>query len=290
MAQEAHRRWQTVAIAKERRSQTAATAVALTIAGSDSSAGAGLQADLKTFSALGIYGLTAVTCVVAEVPGKVSRIEAVDPALVREQIELLLANFPVAAIKTGLLFSAEVVDLVAAILEERAAKIPLVIDPVMVATSGDLLLQPAAIAAYRSRLFPLATLITPNMAEAAALTSLPVRNLEEMRTAGEKLEREFGSRFLVKGGHLEGDRAIDLLFDGANVVEFSGPFVQGVSTHGTGCTYSAAIAAGLARGLALHEAIGDAKKFVGHAIAEHLAWKTSLGEVHALNHGCSRGR
>ncbi len=210
--------------------------------------------------------------------------------MVREQIELLLTNFPVAAIKTGLLFSAEVVELVAAILEERAAKIPLVIDPVMVATSGDLLLQPAAIAAYRSRLFPLATLVTPNMAEAAALTGLPVRNLEEMRTAGEKLERKFGSRFLVKGGHLEGDRAIDLLFDGANVVEFSGPFVPGVSTHGTGCTYSAAIAAGLARGLALDEAIGDAKKFVGHAIAEHLAWKTSLGEVHALNHGCSRGR
>src|SRR6478672_7976089 len=153
-----------------RRSQTAATTVALTIAGSDCSAGAGLQADLKTFSALGVFGVTAVTCVVAEVPGKVSRIDPVDTRNVRQQVELLLASFPVGAIKTGLLFSAAVVDLVASILAKRAAKIPLVVDPVMVATSGDPLLQSPAIKSYQTRLFPLATLITPNLPEAAALS------------------------------------------------------------------------------------------------------------------------
>ncbi len=179
----------------QRIRQIAATAVALTIAGSDCSAGAGLQADLKTFSALGVYGLTAVTCVVAEVPGKVSRIDGVDPRNVREQIELCLANFPVGAIKTGLLFSAEIVETVAAVLEKSAARIPLVIDPVMVATSGDALLQPAAVEAYRTRLFPRATLVTPNMAEAAALMGRSVHNLVEMRTAGQELAQKFGTRF-----------------------------------------------------------------------------------------------
>lgn len=257
--------------------------VALTIAGSDCSAGAGLQADLKTFSALGVYGVTAVTCVVAEVPGKVSRIQAIDPEHVREQIELLLTNFPVAAVKTGLLFSPEVVAVVASIFEERAArKIPLVIDPVMVATSGDPLLQTAAVEIYRTRLFRLATLVTPNMAEAAALTDLPVRNLEEMRAAGKKLQAEFGARFLLKGGHLRGGRAVDLLFDGASIEEFSAPFIEGVSTHGTGCTYSAAIAAGLAQGRVLQEAIARAKEFVSRAIGGRLSWTTSSGEVHAL--------
>jgi hydroxymethylpyrimidine/phosphomethylpyrimidine kinase len=132
--------------------------VALTIAGSDSSAGAGLQADLKTFSALGGFGITAVTCVVAEVPGKVARIDPVDASNVREQIELLLGSFPIGAIKTGLLYSPEIVETVASLLENRAAKVPLIVDPVMIATSGDALLQPAAVESYRGRLFPRATL------------------------------------------------------------------------------------------------------------------------------------
>lgn len=264
--------------------QTAAPAVALTIAGSDCSAGAGLQADLKTFSALGVFGLTAVTCVVAETPGKVARIDAVDPANVREQIELLLANFPVGAIKTGLLLSPEIVELVATILEKSAAGIPLVVDPVMIATSGDALLQPAAVETYRARLFPRATLVTPNMAEAAALTGRPVTTLEEMRVAGRELAEKFGTRFLVKGGHLGGHCATDLLLGGTTEMEFRAPFVAGVSTHGTGCTYSAAIAARLALGDELEEAIQRAKDFVSRAITEHFAWNTSLGEIHALNH------
>lgn len=268
----------------DRRSQTAATAVALTIAGSDCSAGAGLQADLKTFSALGLFGVTAVTCVVAEVPGKVSRIDAVDAGNLREQIELLLANFPIGAIKTGLLYSSEIVDVVATVLEESAGGIPLVVDPVMIATSGDVLLQPAAVETYRARLFPRATLITPNMAEAAALAGRPVRTLEEMRVAGERLAGNFGVRFLVKGGHLSGKSATDLLCDGATVREFSAPRVAGVSTHGTGCTYSAAIAARLALGDSLEEAIAQAKDFVSRAIREYFSWTNSLGVIHALNH------
>ena len=273
---------------RQRRGLIAITApaVALTIAGSDSSAGAGLQADLKTFLTLGVYGLSAVTCVVAEVPGKVTRIAAVDPAMVREQTELLLASFPIGAIKTGLLFSTEIVEIVADILAERARKIPLVIDPVMVATSGDVLLQAAAVDAYRKRLFPRATLVTPNMAEAAALTGKPVRNLKEMRAAGAVLAQKFGTRFLIKGGHLGGKRAIDLLCGGAEVREFSAPFVGGVSTHGTGCTYSAAIAAHLALGDSLESAIARGKEFVSRAISEAFAWR----DIQALDQSCSRGR
>ncbi len=275
---------ETVMVKEEsRRSQTTATPVALTIAGSDCSAGAGLQADLKTFGALGVFGLTAVTCVVAEVPGKVTRIDGVDPENVREQIDLCLAHFPVGAIKTGMLYSPEVVESVASVLEQFA-HIPLVVDPVMIATSGDPLLQPAAVATYRARLFPRATLVTPNMAEAAALTGRPVGNLAEMRVAGEELAREFGTRFLLKGGHLHGEVATDLLFDAGAVAEFSAPFVAGVSTHGTGCTYSAAIAARLARGDDLLEAIRRAKDFVSRAIKQHFVWPSSLGEIHAMNH------
>ncbi len=258
--------------------------VVLTIAGSDCSAGAGLQADLKTFSALGVFGLTVVTCVVTEVPGKVSRIDAIDARIVREQVELCLANFPVRAIKTGLLCSAETVETVADVLEASAREIPLVVDPVMEATSGDVLLQPEAVDLYCTRLFPRATLVTPNMAEASALTGHSVRNLEDMRAVGEELARKFKTPFLIKGGHLGGERAIDLLCDGTKVAEFSGSFVTGVSTHGTGCTYSAAIIARLALGDSLEEAIVQAKDFVSRAIREHFAWRSSLGEIHALNH------
>ena len=258
--------------------------VALTIAGSDSSAGAGIQADLKTFSAFGVYGLTAVTCVVAETPGLVSKIEGVSAALVREQIEGVLKSFPVAAIKTGLLFSAEIVSEIARTLRAHAERTkrttPLVIDPVMVATSGDLLLAEDAIASYERELFPLAALLTPNLGEAARLLGEPINDLPAMRAAGEKLVKKYRIPVLLKGGHLSGDNAIDLLFLEGNVIEFSAPFSRGVATHGTGCTYSAAITAGLAAGLALEEAIRRAKRFVTAAISQRYAWDA----VHALNH------
>lgn len=253
--------------------------VALTIAGSDSSAGAGIQADLKTFSALGVYGLSAITCVVAETPGRVSTMEPVSPALVRDQIDVVLRSFPVAAIKTGLLFSAEIVTAIAAVLREHRAR-PLVIDPVMVATSGDPLLQDNAIETYERELFPLAALLTPNLGEATRLTGRSITDLDGMYDAGRILAKKYGAPILLKGGHLSGEQAIDILFHGGNSIEFSAPFSRGVATHGTGCTYSAAITAGLAAGLALEEAVRRAKTFVSAAIAQHHGWD----RIHALNH------
>ena len=261
--------------------------VALTIAGSDSSAGAGLQADLKTFGALGVYGLTAITCVVAETPGLVSKIEGVSAETVGAQMEVLLKNFPVAAIKTGLLFSGEIVSAVAEMLRAQAARatIPLVIDPVMVATSGDLLLRDDAVEAYERELFPLAALITPNLHEAARLLGEPIDDLPAMRSAGARLMEKYRVPILLKGGHLSGQDAIDLLFLAGQVVEFSEPFSRGINTHGTGCTYSAAVTAGLASGFPLEEAVHRAKRFVTATIAQHLSWKTASGvSLHALNH------
>jgi hydroxymethylpyrimidine/phosphomethylpyrimidine kinase len=258
--------------------------VALSIAGSDSSAGAGIQADLKTFSALGVYGLTAVTCIVAEIPGKVSRIDPVSSKIVREQIEVLAKNFPISAIKTGLLCSAEIISAVAKTIEDvhrtSAPRIPLVIDPVLVATSGDPLLEPAAIETYEKELFRLASLITPNLDEVERLLGAKIKDRQSMRVAGKELEKKFGTAILLKGGHLTGDYAVDLLFADGKITEFSAPFVYGVATHGTGCTYSAAITAGLAKGLPLEEAIAQAKKFVTESILNHFEW----GNLHALHH------
>lgn len=259
--------------------------VALTIAGSDSSAGAGAQADLKTFSALGVYGVTAITCVVAETPGKVSSIRDIGADTVRDQLDVLFGSFPIAAIKTGLLCSGEIVTIVAHTLAARARKTPLVIDPVMIATSGDQLLQSDAIALYENELFPLATLVTPNLDEAARLLGEAISDFATMRAAGQALVEKYRVPFLLKGGHLMGESAIDLLFHRDQIVEFSAPFTRGVATHGTGCTYSAAIAAGLARGVALPEAVRRAKEFVTATIAQHLQWRTPAGAVlHALNH------
>ncbi len=263
--------------------------VALSIAGSDSSAGAGIQADLKTFSALGVYGLTAITCIVAEVPGKVSRIEAVSAGLVREQIAVLSRNFTIAAAKTGLLCSTEIVETVASALVDVSAdlakRFPLVIDPVIVATGGDPLLEPAAIEAYEKELLPLASLITPNLDEAERLLGKKIKDRQSMRRAGKELEGKFGTAILLKGGHLSGDYAVDLLFTDGKIVEFSAPFVRGVATHGTGCVYSAAITAGLASGLSLEKAINQAKKFVTKSIAAHLRWMSRSGKnLDALTH------
>jgi len=270
--------------------------VALTIAGSDCSAGAGVQADLKTFSTLGVYGLTAITCVVAETPGKVVRIQAIEADVVIEQVRILLESFPVAAIKTGMLYSGEIVQRIATTLREWNAAIahpiPLVVDPVMVATSGDLLLQKTAIEIYERELFPLATVVTPNLDEAAALLGEPIEDLAAMRSAGHRLKAKYGVPMLLKGGHLGGDTAVDLLFhhDGA-VVEVAAPFTRDVHTHGTGCTYSAAIAAALASGSSLEEAIARGKRFVTAAIAQHFAWPAANGAaLHALNHAPNESR
>jgi len=270
--------------------------VALTIAGSDSSAGAGIQADLKTFNALGVYGITAVTCVVAETPGKVSHIEPISAEIVREQIEVLAKSFPIAAIKTGLLYSAEIIAAVARAIVRLTRKsgrrgdtdssrgesdIPLVIDPVMVATSGDPLLRPDAIKLYETKLFPLATLITPNLDETSQLLGEKIKDRQSMERAARALSKKYEVSILLKGGHLAGSKAIDLLFHRGKLTEFAAPFIRGVATHGTGCTYSAAITAGLASGLSLEASIRRAKKFVTDSIRQHFTWDS----VHALKHG-----
>jgi hydroxymethylpyrimidine/phosphomethylpyrimidine kinase len=263
--------------------------IALTIAGSDSSAGAGIQADLKTFTALGVYGLTAVTCIVAEVPRKVSRIEPVTARMVREQIEVLLKNFRVGAIKTGLLCSEEIVCAVAQTIQnskkKAARSIPLIVDPVMIATSGDKLLEPKAVEGYKNKLFPLATLITPNIDEAALLLETTIVNRRQMASAAKALAKKYHASILLKGGHLRGDNAIDLLFHQGELREFSAPFVRGVETHGTGCTYSAAITAGLASGFSLEQAIKRAKKFVTESIKRRFRWQSKFGDIlDALRH------
>jgi hydroxymethylpyrimidine/phosphomethylpyrimidine kinase len=269
---------------RSRRSEGAATVpIALTVAGSDCSAGAGIQADLKTFAAFGVYGLTAVTCVVAEIPRKVSLIEPVTATMVREQIEVLLKNFSVCAIKTGLLCSAEIVSAVVRAIQnakrETARSIPFVVDPVMIATSGDNLLEPGAVESYKNKLFPLATLITPNLDEAAALLETTINDHKQMKTAAKALAKKYHASILLKGGHLRGDNAIDLLFHHGKLTEFSAPFVRGVQTHGTGCTYSAAITAGLASGLSLGQAIKRAKTFVTESIARHFRWTSKSGAI-----------
>lgn len=254
--------------------------VVLTVAGSDNSCGAGLQADLKTISALGGYAQTAATCVVAEVPGRVSAIQPVRPGIVAEQIRLSLEAFPVRAAKTGMLFSTAIIRAVAAAFDERPCWPLVVVDPVMVASSGDPLLKRGATEAYRRLLFPKAALVTPNLDELRMLTGRPCGNLGQMRSAGQHLVEEFGVPFLLKGGHLKGKSAVDLLVGPEGCEEFEAPFVRGAETHGTGCTYSAAIATGLACGLSLREAVAQGKSYITAAIRNRHRW----GRTSALNH------
>jgi hydroxymethylpyrimidine/phosphomethylpyrimidine kinase len=261
----------------------------LSIAGSDNSAGAGIQADLKTMSALEVFGVTAVTCVVAEVPGRVTAIHPVPPEVVAEQIRILFEGFPIAALKTGMLHSAAtlgaVVDALNACRGASGAAVPLVVDPVMVATSGDSLMEDGALDAYRRRLLPIADLVTPNLDEVAVLLGAKVGDRAQMRDAGRALMREFGTAFLIKGGHLGGDVAADLLVERDGTESwFEAPFVRGVSTHGTGCTFSAAIAARLGSGAPLHTAVAEAKRYLSAAIAGFSQWRHGGRAIDALNH------
>jgi hydroxymethylpyrimidine/phosphomethylpyrimidine kinase len=236
----------------------------------------------KTFSARGVYGLTAVTCLVAETPGRVSRIQPAEPDIVREQIELLLGNFPVRAIKTGLLCNAAIVAVVARSLREVTNR-RVVVDPVMIATSGDALLEPEAIAIYEEQVFPLASLVTPNLDEAARLLGDQINDWAAMRRAAKALSKKYRTAVLLKGGHLLGKRAVDVLCDGNQLREFSAAFIPNVKTHGTGCTYSAAITAGLAKGEDLPRAIASAKRFVSRAIRTRFMWNNRGMAMCALN-------
>lgn len=242
--------------------------VALTIAGSDPSGGAGIQADLKTFSALGVYGASVITALTAQSTQGVAGVLTVPTDFLALQIDTLAADLAVSATKTGMLGEEATVLAVAAAIE-RHALAPLVVDPVMVATSGDVLLAPSAIAAVRARLIPLATLITPNLHEAARLLDQPVAaSVDDMERQAHELLALGARAVLVKGGHSTGAEAVDVLAvrDGG-VGRYSAPRVDTRNTHGTGCTLSAAITAGLALGLALEDAVAAAKTYLTGALA-----------------------
>ena len=263
----------------------------MTIAGSDCSAGAGIQADLKTFTAFGVYGLTAITCAVSEVPGRVARIASMSPAFLGSQIRILTGHFPVAAVKIGMLGSSDLVRATSKAIkeanEERRPPGPIVADPVMVATSGDRLMSEDAVSTYIEEIVPLATLLTPNVDEAEVLLGQKIeRDARGIATAAVELAEKLNISILLKGGHLKGNAADDVLArpDG-QTSWFEGTRVPGVSTHGTGCTLSAAIASGLAYGRDLESAIAEAKMFVTGAINSFFHWASECGKpVDALNH------
>ena len=237
--------------------------VALTIGGSDPSGGAGIQADLKTFHQFGAYGEAVIALITVQNSVRVSRVVTMDARLVEEQIAAVMEDIPPDAAKTGALGSVEVVEAVA-----RAAAhfdFPLVVDPVMVSTQGRELLSPAAIHAMRESLLPRAALVMPNVPEAEALAGMSIRGLDDVRRAACLIHSMGPRAVLIKGGHLEAE-ATDILFDGAEYREFPAPRIATPHTHGTGCTYSAAVTAGLAAGLHLHEAVARAKRFIHEAI------------------------
>jgi hydroxymethylpyrimidine/phosphomethylpyrimidine kinase len=244
--------------------------VALTIAGSDSGGGAGIQADLKTFAALGVHGTSAIACLTAQNPARVLGIEPCPPTFLRRQIEAVFEELPPRAVKTGMLGTAGNIRAVAEMFTAKSSRqpVPLVVDPVMVSTSGARLLPAAAERVLRDRLLPLANLVTPNLSEAEVLAELRIRHPEDLRLAARKIHGRFGCAVLAKGGHLPDTRAaIDIFFDGKMELLLQAPFVRGISTHGTGCTYSAAICAALARGARLPDAVAIAKEFITQAIA-----------------------
>jgi hydroxymethylpyrimidine/phosphomethylpyrimidine kinase len=236
--------------------------VALTIAGSDSGGGAGIQADLLTFAAHGVFGTTAITCLTAQNPDGVTAIETLPASFVLEQILQVHRFFRLRALKTGMLHSASTVTAVADFLRAEP-RIPAVIDPVMVATSGAVLLEPEALAAMREKLLPRAILVTPNFDEVAVLLGGKPAATDAMIAAARQLAQSYGVAFLVKGGHLSGDDLTDVLVQpGGDTRIYTSRRVQGVDTHGSGCTLSAAITANLARGLGLEDAVDAARAYL----------------------------
>ncbi len=254
--------------------------VVLTIAGSDNSGGAGIQADLKTFCHFGVYGTSALTCVVAEHPSAVRAIQSVKPSVVGEQIAMVMEAFPVAAIKTGMLYSAPIIAAVVACLQKQRPRSPLVVDPVMVATSGARLLKTDAVRTLCEELLPMADLMTPNLDEAALLVGEPIPTVPAMREAADLLRQTYGCAVLLKGGHLGGDTATDVLATEDDVRVYQTPYIHGVNTHGTGCTLSAAVAALLAQGHTMPQAVEGAKKFISKAISQAVR----VGRYDLLNH------
>lgn len=254
---------------------------ALTIAGSDSGGGAGIQADLKTFGALGVFGMTAITAVTVQNTLGVSGYEELSPATVGDQIRAVATDIGVDAAKTGMLASAPIVEAVADAV--AGTGIPnLVVDPVFVSKHGHALLAPEAVEALRALILPLATLVTPNLPEAAGLAGFDVAMPGDMRRAAEAILRLGPGAVLVKGGHLAGERSDDLFFDGEQVLWIEGKRIATANTHGTGCVLSSAIAAHLARGEDLLTAVHKGKAFVGEAIRCSLSIGHGIGPVDPL--------
>ena len=255
----------------------------LVVAGSDSGGGAGIQADIKTITVLGGYAATAITALTAQNTLGVFGVLPIDPEFVAEQMSVVLADIGADAVKTGMLFSEPIINAVAATLEARARRLPVIVDPVMVAKGGASLLQQRARVALVERLLPLAALITPNAPEAAALSGLPVESEADMERAADRLLTFGASAVLIKGGHVPGDTIVDLLrtADG-EAARFEHPRIETRSTHGTGCTLASAIACGVAHGFTLRDAVERAEDYVLEAIRT----APGLGKGHGpLNHG-----
>lgn len=262
------------------------TAIALTIAGSDSGGGAGIQADLKTFSALGAYGASVITAITAQNTRAVTAVEVLSPALITAQIDAVFDDLPVNAVKIGMLASVPVIEAVAQALDRAQAKraVPVVLDPVMIAKSGDALLEQSAIASVRDVLLPRATVLTPNLPEAARLTQTSAADDENaMHAQGEALLALGASAVLMKGGHGRGEACVDLLMSKQHApLRLTAKRLATRNTHGTGCTLSSAIAAGLARGLTLEAAVTQAHAYLQNAIraADDLYIGAGHGPVH----------
>ena len=251
----------------------------LTIAGSDSSAGAGVQADLKTFAALGVYGTCAVTAITAQSTRGVSAVQGVSPEMVAAQIDAVVEDIRPDAVKTGMLASGPIIEVVAAKVREHGLP-NLVVDPVMAAKSGDRLLREEAVAALRETLLPLCTVVTPNLPEAEVLTGRHIVTDEDVRRAAEEIVGLGAGAVVVKGGHRAGADAVDILYDGSTFQVYSAPRVDTTSTHGTGCTFASAIAAYLARGEPLAEAVGHAKEYLTEALRRAYPIGGGHGPVH----------
>jgi hydroxymethylpyrimidine/phosphomethylpyrimidine kinase len=242
----------------------------LTIAGSDSGGGAGIQADIKAMSANGVFAMSVITAITAQNTEEVAEIFDLPPSIIAAQIDAVFDDFDVAAVKTGMLSSASIVETVAKMLKPQDVA-NLVVDPVMISKSGHALLKQDAIEAVKRQLFPLAMLVTPNVHEAQQLSGIQIMSLPDARRAA-KVIHGFGCKHvLIKGGHLLAERATDLLYDGRFFNVFKGEFIDTPHTHGTGCTYASAIAAQLARGRTITDAVAAAKIYVTEAIRHSLA-------------------
>ena len=250
----------------------------LTIAGSDCSGGAGIQADLKTFSALGVFGMSVVVSVVAENTSRVIDIQDITPDMVEKQIDAIFEDIEVDAVKIGMLSQPSLMETVASKLRQYAPS-NIVIDPVMYAKNGCALMNPDSIDTLIKTVIPLGDLLTPNIPEAEKIAKIKITNKRDMEQAAEIIHGMGCTNVVVKGGHAQGD-AVDLLFDGFNFYEFVTPRINTKNTHGTGCTFSSAVAANLAKGMVMHEAVSQAKKYVTTAIEHALPIGKGNGPTH----------